>query len=259
MARSLWDDLDQIDARLARSPRWLLACDFDGTLAPPADSPGAGSMSGRARGLLRALARTGRACVAVVSDRALGDLRDRVGLPELIYVGSHGLEMAGAGWSFVEPEAARRSEALKGLCVELNERLRGWDGAEVEYRGLTASVRYGRVSPLARTLVCRTVEDAVRSRRDAFQVNGTRTAKEIRPLVAWGKCSAVVELAPRACHPDSAVVYLSSEGGEEDLFLLLPDAVTVHVGEGETAARWGLRDPGEVEAFLEHLVQAEEG
>src|SRR5881392_4108374 len=75
-----------------------LIFDVDGTLAPIVDDPLAATVPEATRRELRRLA--GRyALVAVVSGRPGEIARDIVGVPELEYVGEHGLEF--------DPEAER--------------------------------------------------------------------------------------------------------------------------------------------------------
>ncbi len=69
---------------------WLLAFDFDGTLAPLTDDPGASAIPPAVAGALDRLAR--RRCVAVVSGRARSDLLPRVPGSIAHVIGNHGCE-----------------------------------------------------------------------------------------------------------------------------------------------------------------------
>ncbi|MFT4305257.1 MAG: trehalose-phosphatase, partial [Microbacterium sp.] len=62
--------------RLARTPRLLVALDFDGTLAPLQDSPMAARMTPAAKDAVTALAVSPDTTVALVSGRSLHDLRE---------------------------------------------------------------------------------------------------------------------------------------------------------------------------------------
>jgi trehalose 6-phosphate phosphatase len=68
-----------------------IVTDVDGTISPLAPTPQAARVTPKSRDLLRRLA--GQiTLVAAVSGRAADDLYERVNLPELVYIGSHGLE-----------------------------------------------------------------------------------------------------------------------------------------------------------------------
>src|SRR5690554_7120571 len=80
-----------------------LFIDYDGTLTPIVANPDLALLSEAVRQTLGALA--GVCEVAVVSGRALADVRTRVGLETLAYAGSHGFEIAGPQASAENPEA----------------------------------------------------------------------------------------------------------------------------------------------------------
>ena len=85
--------LEQALARLAREPHLLVACDYDGTLAPIVDVPGEARPRRESVAALRALAALSDTSVAVISGRSLHDLAALSRLPEEIHlVGSHGTE-----------------------------------------------------------------------------------------------------------------------------------------------------------------------
>src|SRR5689334_7196621 len=66
--------------------------DFDGVLAPIVDRPEYAYPPAETRAELERLV-TRYALVAVVSGRAGEDVRERVGVDGVVYVGSHGLEL----------------------------------------------------------------------------------------------------------------------------------------------------------------------
>jgi len=69
------------------------ALDFDGTLAPLNNDPEAVEISAEMKKRVKNLAL--RCHVAIMTGRDLDDIRERVGLEELFYSGSHGFEIAG--------------------------------------------------------------------------------------------------------------------------------------------------------------------
>src|SRR3990170_5703836 len=78
---------------MARQPILLVACDFDGTLAPLVNDPRGARAEPEALRALRSLAALPQTYVAVVSGRGLADLRAVVGEQAgLRLLGSHGCE-----------------------------------------------------------------------------------------------------------------------------------------------------------------------
>jgi trehalose-phosphatase len=97
-------------ARLATIPmnRLILFLDFDGTLSPIASRPNQARLRRSVRDTLWELVRLFP--IVVISGRAPKDLRQRVGLQKVCYVGHHGLSCLEAGgdvaW-LVTPPAER--------------------------------------------------------------------------------------------------------------------------------------------------------
>ncbi len=115
---------DKLDAdvraplgRIARLPQLLVACDYDGTLAPLVDDPTRAEPLPEAVAAIRALATLPQTTVAVVSGRALRDLATLSRLPSEVHLARQarlrvrpGLHPAArAGDDRVAPPAVRGS------------------------------------------------------------------------------------------------------------------------------------------------------
>src|SRR5918994_591099 len=85
--------------------------DIDGTVSAIAPTPAEAMVDPGAKAALALLAER-LAAVAVVSGRAPQDGAAMVGLPELIYVGNHGLERIARGTPWTHPVAAALLEPL---------------------------------------------------------------------------------------------------------------------------------------------------
>src|SRR5450432_2088117 len=122
------DALAKIRERLRGGCPLSLFLDFDGTLAPIVNDPGDACLGPDVRRILEALAARDDTLVAVISGRALADLRPRVGIANAIYAGNHGLEISGPEIGgkpvcFVEPCALARREPLRQICDNLTAAL----------------------------------------------------------------------------------------------------------------------------------------
>jgi len=93
----------RIERQLGAAPGLLVALDFDGTLAPIEDDPDAPEITQANRHAVEALADHPDTLVAVVSGRQLADLRPRVAVDGVRYVGNHGLEYTVDGERMVHP------------------------------------------------------------------------------------------------------------------------------------------------------------
>jgi trehalose 6-phosphate phosphatase len=118
--------VDLLD-RLAEDPAHTgLFLDVDGVLAPIVPRPEDARVPDETREELRRLAAR-YALVACISGRAGETAREIVGVPELTYVGNHGLEL--------EPGAEDWRERLRTFLAGVD-----WD--ELENKHLTASLHY---------------------------------------------------------------------------------------------------------------------
>jgi trehalose-phosphatase len=255
MIQPLFSARQEIGARIRAAPRCLLCLDFDGTLAEFVGDPDTARLSPKTERLLRALAERDRLSIAIVSGRDRLDLERRVGIAGLIYAGNHGLEISGPGFEFVEPTAAARVAELHELAKVLSARLEGIAGAIVEDKGLTISVHYRLVSEQACEEVRRVVHATLSATNHPFILVAGEKVHEIRPRVSWTKGSAVAWIRERLGQPDPLPIYIGDDTTDEDAFAAVREggiAVKVRTG-GETAARYSLNDPAEVNKFLEWL------
>ncbi len=255
---SLMDCLPEIARRIDRAQSLVLALDFDGTLTPFRQRPDQVTLSESVRAILARLANLPRVTVMIVSGRSLADVASRVGLPELIYAGNHGLEIQGLGLTFLEPTAAALIESLAQLTPPLESSLADVPGALVEPKGLTTSVHYRSVAHDRRDEVARVVEQVVARVSDHFVLSSGHLVLEIRPRVSWHKGKALQWVVQHLDQSSNRLVfYLGDDRTDEDAFASLPDGVTVKVASEQTRtlARYQLADPDAVERFLTWLAE----
>ena len=129
---------------MARQPRLGLAVDFDGTISEIAPTPGEATISPGCADALESLA--GKLwLVAVVSGRSVYDLKEKVGLDGLLYVGNHGAEYLEGNRFAVAPGAADYRGRIRALFDHLKAAV-DTPGMIWQDKGLSASVHY-RLAP----------------------------------------------------------------------------------------------------------------
>jgi trehalose 6-phosphate phosphatase len=167
--------------RLTEDPaRTALLLDVDGVLAPIVPRPQDARVPDETRAELRRL--HGRyALVACISGRAGDDARNVVGVPELTYVGNHGLELEPG----VDEWAARLAEFLATV-----------DWPRAEDKRLTASLHFRDMdeAPARREL------DGIaeRARAAGFVARYGRKVLELLPPLNANKGTAVGRLLEEA-------------------------------------------------------------
>jgi trehalose 6-phosphate phosphatase len=165
-------------SRVAADPaRTAILLDVDGVLAPIVDVPADASVPAETREeLLRLNDRY--ALVACISGRSGADARRVVGLPELVYVGEHGLEL--------EPEAADWSDRLQAFASSVD-----WE--DVERKPLTVTFHYRR-APDEEEALKMLEAVATRARHEGLVAKFGRKVLELRPPIGAHKGTAVVHL-----------------------------------------------------------------
>lgn len=256
MSRHLLACLADIAPRLTESPGGVfLFSDFDGTLAPIVPDPALAQMRPELRKLLVDLAGRPGFRIAIVSGRALADLRRHSGLKNLIYSGNHGLEIDGPGIAFVHPSSLETRPQMAALAETLSRRLAQIDGVWVENKGLTLAVHYRLARGGFHAEVGKQVESAIEQTRHGFRVTPGLKVLDIRPGVNWHKGDAVAWIRKACDGLEAATIYLGDDTTDEEAFTSLPNAITVRVGpHGKSAAAYHLSDPGEVEVFLSWMA-----
>lgn len=258
VTRSVFADLEVVRQLVMARDRLAVLLDFDGTLAPITDYPDNANLPPLARALLAHLARRPRCLVAVISGRALDDLKQRVGLKDVIYVGNHGFELAGPGWVSERREAREVQDLIDACSQRLQNRLRGVPGAIVEYKGLTTSVHYRLVRRDQVEAVRQAIlEEVGRVAPGKVVIRRGKMVLEIRPAIDWDKGQAALWLLEHVLGKEwrarCAVMYAGDDRTDEDAFLALADAgVTIKVGTGPypTAARYMVSNVGELYTLL---------
>ncbi len=246
----------EVEARVAAASSLVFFRDFDGTLAPIVLEPELARMAPRTRTVLEQLSRQEGILVCVVSGRSLADVKSRVGLSGLVYSGSHGLEIEGESFRFVHPEAGCGRAAIE----ELNRRVDALPllipGVELEPKGLGTTIHFRRAGPTARDQIETIVRSLVPVEHPDLMVTGGLMNYEIRPRLDWNKGSAVRWIHERIKDRAALPFVIGDDRTDEDAFPSLADAITIHVGSGDsTSARYFLPDQSDLTTLLGWLLE----
>ncbi|MDD2702490.1 MAG: trehalose-phosphatase [Candidatus Omnitrophica bacterium] len=236
----------------------FLFLDYDGTLAPIADSPASATLSGKNKRLLRSLSKKPDCRLAIISGRSLEDIKVTVGLKDLIYAGNHGLEVEGPGIKFKSRVSPGSKSVIRRLYEEMAGKFSTIKGVFVEDKGLTISVHYRLVAE--KDLKCfssiflEVTGPYVLSGK--IGIDSGKKVYEIKPPVKWDKGKVVLWLLARRQFVSGKKkilsVYAGDDATDEDAFMALKKkGLTISVGNRSgSEARYYLKDAGEVTEFL---------
>jgi trehalose-phosphatase len=230
--------------RLAENPSSAaIFLDVDGVLAPIVSRPEDARVPEETRSELRRL--NGRyGLVACISGRSGEMAQAIVGVPELTYVGNHGLEL--------EPESAEWTARLRRFLADVT-----WP--ELEDKGLTAALHYrGARDEQAARAELETI--AERAREAGFVARFGRKVLEVMPPIHGNKGTAIRSLLDqrslgRALFAGDDTTDLDAFRALDGLDLAVRVAVSSDEGPRELreAADIVVGDPAELLSLLRRL------
>ncbi|XP_078448100.1 putative trehalose-phosphate phosphatase F [Wolffia australiana] len=262
--------------RFAKGKCLALFLDYDGTLSPIVDDPDRAFMSDEMRSTVQIAAE--HFPTAIISGRSRDKVYEFVGLPELFYAGSHGMDIMGplrTSGSYSDSfMAADRREfksfqpapefipMIEEAFMLLVDRTKKIKGARVENNKFCISVHYRNVNEKWWASLAQIVHGVVEGYPRLRLTHG-RKVLEIRPAVDWNKGEALKFLLDSLGmdDPDAVLpVYLGDDQTDEDAFNVLREegrgcGILVSSVPKESKASFSLRDTSEVMDFLKSLVQ----
>ncbi|WP_162830504.1 trehalose-phosphatase [Amycolatopsis thermalba] len=249
-AESLPAELRRAIVQIARTPRLLVACDYDGTLAPIVTNPDEARPLPESVGALRSLAGLHETTTAVISGRALRDLAILSRLPHEVHlVGSHGSEF---DIGFVHELDAQARDLHRRVEQELERIAGGVPGVSLEVKPSSIAVHVRRADREA----ARRVLDEVHSGPCTWEGVTTTDGKEVVELavVQTDKGRALDTLRHQV--GATAAIFLGDDVTDEKAFARLsgPD-VGVKVGDGETLAGYRVASTDDVATVLAFMLE----
>ncbi|KAL7160325.1 hypothetical protein ABFS83_01G086700 [Erythranthe nasuta] len=258
----------------------VIFLDYDGTLSPIVDDPDRAFMSDDMRSALRDVAKYFP--TAIISGRSRNKVYELVGLTELYYAGSHGMDIVFPAKDLVPEKHVKcvKSTDNKGKEANLfqpasefipmiNEVFRNLveitkdiKGAKVEDHKFCVSVHYRNVDENSWPVIAQNVHDILKGYPRLRLTHG-RKVLEVRPVIDWDKGKAVeflLESLGFSNRSDVLPIYIGDDRTDEDAFKVLRKknrgyGILVSTVPKESNASFSLRDTSEVQDFLESLVQ----
>jgi trehalose 6-phosphate phosphatase len=244
------NDLSAALAELARVPILLVALDFDGVLAPIVQNPSTSAPLAGSAVAVRALAELPGTTVAMLSGRALGDLRAVSGFgPPLRLVGSHGGEFDDGALVLTEEQRSVKDELAAAVSRIVDDE----PGARVEDKPAAVVVHVRGADPVVAERVLAAAR-AGPARLPGVEATEGKAVLELA-VVQVSKGAAIDTLRERL--GVDAVLFVGDDVTDETAFVRLrPGDVGVKVGDGDTAAGYRVRTPEDVTGVLEELLTA---
>lgn len=264
----------------AKGKRIALFLDYDGTLSPIVDNPDCAFMSDAMRAVVKNVAKYFP--TAIISGRSRDKVYEFVGLAELYYAGSHGMDIMGPVRQSIPNDNADTIQSTDKQGKEVNlfqpareflpmidtvfhslmENTKEINGVKVENNKFCVSVHYRNVDEKYWAAVVQRVYEILKQYPTRLRLTHGRKVLEVRPVIDWDKGKAVMflleSLGLSNCE-DVLPIYVGDDRTDEDAFKELREGnhgygILVSSVPKESKAFYSLRDPSEVMEFLKSFV-----
>lgn len=239
----------------------VLFLDYDGTLTPIVKRPEDALISKEMQEALRHCA--DKFTVAAVSGRDMDDLKNMIGLDNLIYAGSHGFRISGPDGLYREHE--KSSEILPQLD-KIEEKLQKEfsqidKGIQIDRKRYAIGIHYRNAKEESVPEIVKKVDELI-AEHPEFKKGEGKKILEIKPNIDWHKGKAVLWLLEKLGLDDKSEyvpIYIGDDITDEDAFESIHNiGIGILVGSHghSTAAKYGLKNVYQVRLFLQKLADA---
>jgi trehalose-phosphatase len=241
--------LGELAHEAAAHSRVLILLDYDGTLCKIRARPSQARLNRARRELLARLV-AGPQRLAILSGRAVPQLRRLLGISGVYYGGNFGLVIEGPGLRFTHPQVRGSRLVLAREARRLTQLFSDLPGVWIEHKGAGLSLHFRGVPSAKRPALRRFLARARRdSPRGLVWKPGLR-AWEILPTGGWDKGRAALLLWRRLGRP--YLVAVGDDCSDEPMFEAVRGrGAAIKVGRaGRTAATHRVAGVASVYSFL---------
>ncbi|MDD3296317.1 MAG: trehalose-phosphatase [Candidatus Omnitrophica bacterium] len=240
--------------------RVFLLLDYDGTLAPIVKNPSLAKMPPVIKKKLECLLKRKKILIGIISGRSLKDVREKTGVKNLFFAGSHGAEIFFRGKKFIIPKIAKGSSGkLLGIVKRrIKTAFKRFPGVIYEDKPFTFSIHYRNMTFSQARRVVKEVKDNVSDVRRAggLRLKYGKKVIEVVPRVSFGKFDAVKFFYKKINKKNNDItVFVGDDLTDEDIFKNLDRRdIGIRVGKSKlSAAEYFLKNTSEVGKFLDFV------
>jgi alpha,alpha-trehalase len=249
-------DMSLITNQLA-GKRPVLFLDYGGTLAAATHQIEEVRISKKTRRILRKIARL--MPVTIVSGRDVEDICMQVGLQELFYAGSHGLDIRGHDIHLELPEGDESLEDLDRAMETLTRQLENIAGVSIERKRFAIVVHFHQEDIDNANQVAAVVKQ-VQALLPRLKITGGKEVLELLPDIDWDKGRAMNWLLSELGMDGTNVlpIYIGDDITDEAAFIKLREkgiGILVADRPQPSAATYRMNNPEEVLDLLKCLIE----
>ena len=256
--KHLFESWESIQARIQQAQNLFIFLDYDGTLTPIVSLPELAVCPFEVKRVLEELRDLPGVHVAIISGRSLEDVRRKVGVSDIIYVGNHGLEIEYPDGGHKDMLPSVRTGELRRITQNLKKSLKEIPKILFEEKGPILSVHHRNVSQEFSKQIRHVIEEELHLWKGHWKMASGKMVLEIQPNVDFHKGKAVREILKTFSCRGLLPIYLGDDQTDENVFRdLKGHGISVFVGPVDSAsgADFFLRSPDEVREFLSKCLE----
>jgi trehalose-phosphatase len=256
LTRARYPEIIKRVKRLGPGSGLSLFLDFDGTLTPVAGHPSDAHLLKRVRKTLVAL--NERYPLAIISGRGLADLKEKIAIDGLVYIGNHGMEVSAPDFSFVYDIGAKETLAMNRVAGALGKLASDYDGTVLERKGLTLSIHFRLLHPGVKNAFLKELSKLLKPtvKGGLIKITGGKGLVEVRPTADWDKGSALAWIMERRGFKGTVPLCIGDDETDEDAFRVIEGkGISLFVGKRASSADFFLTEQADVEPFLVFLAE----
>lgn len=250
-AKPDWVDLwSEIRAKILARRRILLALSFDGILSATALKPKEAVVTAGMQDLLTKLALSPRITLAILSGRSLTDLQERLGIKGAYYVGNHGVQVRGPGFSCSDGLAVSCRSDLVDALVLLSKCAKRLRGVLIEDKGFTIATHWRMASQGERSIL-RELLRVITTSHPRLEILEGEACWELRARASWDKANALRQILRHLQMTAADTIYVGEGFTGTDAFNGLSEGLTFCIGlSPDTGALYHLDETSDVAQLL---------
>lgn len=247
--------LTEIEKKIRAHPGCLLFLDFDGTLAVLTPTPAQAILSKKNKLLLQQASHL--MPTVIVTGRSLRDIKQKVGIKNLIYAGNHGLEWQIAGKQGKIRIPVKMIEAIDSLGRPLSDLCKRYPGALLENKNLGLALHYRLISQRLAIQLSKEAKQLISpfQKKQLLKIIESKKTLDIRPALLWNK-GTLVKFLQKKFSKQLLSIYIGDDITDEDVFKILRPGITIKVGiNRESKANYYCHNIKQVSLFLHWLIE----
>lgn len=249
--------LSEIEKRLSQIPNHLLILDFDGTISSISKNPTEAVLDKAIKKELKKYIKFFP--LAIVSGRSLNDIKNKVGLKQIIYAGNHGLE-----WEMEKNKnqihISLKTKNLFRLIRKKFKKIQNkYPGVWLQDKKLSISIHYRQLNSKLIGVFKKDLNLFFKTfnNNNLIEVFNNKKIVEIRPNIKWNKgkfCVFMIKYFEKKLKTKLLPIYVGDDTTDEDAFVALKSGVTIRVGRNKySQAKFYVKNINEVKNCLQFL------